>query len=150
MERAATVDDLVFAKALAQEVHAGQSDQAGVAYIRHVESVAAAVAGDRDAEIAAWLHDAWEDHPHVAPRIISKLPAHIVAAIDILRRNGQPSSTYYARVRANPLALKVKIADVTDNSRPERLALLPPDRATSLGRRYDKARQALGMGTSHT
>jgi hypothetical protein len=34
-------------------------------------------------------------------------------------------------------AMRVKIADITDDSNPERLAQLEPDQAKSLGKRYE-------------
>lgn len=47
------------AKDLAHRAHAGQVDKAGRPYIEHVARVAAAVSDDPEAEVVAWLHDAW-------------------------------------------------------------------------------------------
>jgi hypothetical protein len=50
---------------------------------------------------------------------------------------------YYARIRPNPLALAVKLADVADNSDPDRLAQLAPEVRERLTRKYAKAVAAL-------
>ena len=39
--------------------------------------------------------------------------------------------------------MRVKLADLTDNSDPARLALLPEDRARPLARRYERAKATL-------
>ncbi len=57
------MDWVALARTLATEAHAGQIDKAGQPYIGHVARVAAAVRGDDDAEVVAWLHDVAEDCP---------------------------------------------------------------------------------------
>lgn len=63
------MDWVALARTLATEAHAGQIDKAGQPYIGHVARVAAAVRGDDDAEVVAWLHDVAEDCPAFAARI---------------------------------------------------------------------------------
>jgi hypothetical protein len=61
----------------------------------------------------------------------------------LTRGSGEAPDDYYARVAANPLAVKVKRADVADNADPERLARLDPALRERLTAKYDHARHML-------
>lgn len=136
--------DLVRAKALAHRAHAGQLDKAGRPYIEHVSRVAAAVADDPAAEVVAWLHDCMEDAPWTEEIIRCNFPLRISLAVAAITRwPGHSADWYYARVRENALALRVKLADIADNANEQRLALLDERVATYLRMKYAKARQAL-------
>ncbi len=92
----------------------------------------------------AWLHDVVEDCPYFADEV-NAFPAPIVAAVQCLtRRDGITAEAYYAAIRANPLALKVKLADIADNRDPARLAYLPDAMAQRLTEKYAHALHALG------
>lgn len=107
------------ARQIAATAHDGQTDMSGVAYITHPERVAAGVSGDPSAEVVAWLHDVVEDTGVTLADLATEFPPEIVAAVDaITKRIGEGSDEYYRRVAANPLALKVKYADLADNSSP--------------------------------
>ena len=131
-------------------LHAGQVDQAGAPYIGHLERVAAHLQrlfpdATPDERHAAWLHDAIED-ASVTP---DDLRAHgySEATIAIILAVTKPKDSdidYAARIDAliakcNRSALRVKLADLSDNLDPIRLASLPPGRASSLRRRYEAA-----------
>ena len=132
------------AKAIATEAHRNDTDKAGKPYIGHPARIAARVAGDAPAECVAWLHDVVEDTDVTLDDLRLDFDGSIVAAVDaITRRPGEHSFNYYMRVRANQLALKVKLADIADNTDPERLALLPPKVRERLERKYELARTAL-------
>lgn len=139
------IDTLRNAQTLARRAHASQTDKAGLPYIGHVARVAARVRGDDDAESVAWLHDVVEDCPAFAAEVAA-FPAHIRAAVTCLtRRQDTPAEAYYAAIRANPLALKVKLADIADNSDPQRLQYLPQDVQLRLIDKYAHALHALGV-----
>lgn len=71
----------------------------------------------------------------------------MVTAVELLTRTPTVEpATYYARIRANALATKVKLADLADNSDPERLALLDEATRTRLAAKYAVAYEALGEG----
>lgn len=134
------------AKDLAHRAHAGQVDMAGRRYIEHVARVAEAVSDDPEAEAVAWLHDVLEDCPGFEDEFWHTASAHVSKAVDKMTRwPGMPSHHYYVRVRNNPLALRVKLADIADNSDEARLALLDDATADRLRRKYAKARKALGV-----
>ena len=130
------------AKDLAERAHAGQVDKAGRPYIEHVARVAAAVADDPEAEAVAWLHDVLEDCPGYEDEI-SRLPCETMWAAYLLDRARAPLECYYARIHRNAIALRVKLADIADNSDESRLALLDEKTAARLRRKYAKAMAAL-------
>lgn len=132
------------ARGLACRAHAGQRDKAGRPYIEHVTRVAAAVADDAEAMVVALLHDVEEDAPACIPELRA-FPARIRAAVKLLtRRPDVPPAAYYAAIAANPLALRVKLADIADNADEARLAQLDPTTAQRLREKYSQALQALG------
>ena len=136
------------AKELACLAHAGQVDKAGRPYIEHVARVAAAVSDDPEAEAVAWLHDVIEDHPEYQSAVIANFNTHInvvYAVHDLTRREGDREAFYYWNIRQSPLALRVKLADIADNSDESRLSLLDEKTATRLRRKYLEARRALGV-----
>jgi len=127
------------ARALATAAHAGQVDKAGQPYIGHVGRVAARVSGDDDAEVVAWLHDVVEDCPGSAAQVQAFPPA-VQRAVQLLSRNSTPDADhYYARIAADPLALKVKQADIADNADEDRLAALDTATAERLRVKYRHA-----------
>lgn len=87
----------------------------------------------------AWLHDVVEDHPGFAHEVIHSFPHEVSLAAFELDRHTCNKDMYYACVRTNPLALRVKLADIADNSDEARLALLDEKTAVRLRRKYKKA-----------
>ncbi|TPD71405.1 phosphohydrolase [Stenotrophomonas maltophilia] len=133
------------ARMLALEAHADQVDKAGHPYIGHVGRVAAAVRGDDEAEAVAWLHDVIEDCPAFAGQV-QAFPAPLQDAVRLLSRtSAADADTYYARISADPLALKVKLADIADNADEARMASLDAATAERLRDKYRRALAALGQ-----
>jgi (p)ppGpp synthase/HD superfamily hydrolase len=133
------------AKELAYRAHAGQVDKAGRPYIEHVARVAAACADDPEAEAVAWLHDVLEDcKGPVDEQVIGAVGMELyVQVLHLTRDNDMPQDSYYRYIRNSSIALRVKLADIADNADESRLALLPPDVAARLRRKYAKALAAL-------
>lgn len=132
------------AEQIARIAHRGQKDKAGMPYIEHVIRVVDRVRGDEDAEAVAWCHDVIEDHREWLGIVSRCLPRHQLSAIfDLTRSDLVSARVYYANIKRNPLALKVKLADIADNMDESRLALLPPKTADRLRRKYAKALEAL-------
>lgn len=129
---------------LALKAHQGQTDKAGMAYIGHVARVAAGVETDSE-RVVALLHDVVEDCDVSLSEIEAKFGAEVAAGVDAMtRRKGEASATYYARVRSNPLALRVKLSDIADNSCPDRMKLLDEATRVRLTKKYSDALAALG------
>ncbi len=132
---------------IAEQVHANQQDKAGRPYVEHVQRVATYVDPTNESAIAAaLLHDTIEDTALTPADLTGAgIPTEVVDAVNLLtRREDQPAADYYAQISRHPLALEVKLADLADNTDPQRLALLPEDRQEKLRRKYATAYQALG------
>jgi (p)ppGpp synthase/HD superfamily hydrolase len=139
-----TVEEAV---AIAREAHADQRDKAAAPYIDHPLRVMQRF-HDELHQIVAVLHDVVEDAGALGYDLEylrqRGAPRDVIEAIDALsHRPGEPDETYWARVAANSVAQAVKLADIADNSNPERLARLAPDERERLTAKYARARAAL-------
>ena len=135
--------------------HCGQFDKAGMPYILHPLRVAEAL-DTEDEKAVGVLHDVVEDCPSYTSEAIHDAFGDIIGdAVDAITKaekvNGKYESyrDYLDRVRANPIALKVKLADMTDNSRPDRLETLPVKRHVRLAAKYARGRHYLLTGEWH-
>lgn len=137
------LEQVAIARRIATEAHAGQIDKAGSPYIDHPRRVAARLT-DLRAQAVAWLHDVIED-TDVTPDDLrgAGIDDDVIAAVQLLTRTGDDGA-YYARIAADPLAREVKLADIADNTDPERTALLDPATRGRLAEKYTNARRALG------
>jgi (p)ppGpp synthase/HD superfamily hydrolase len=102
--------------AIALQAYSGKQDKAGKAYILHPLRVMAKM--DTEYEMAvALLHDVIEDSDYTAEYLLEEgIPLDVVNAVQLLSKSGDESyHQFINRVTANPLAVKVKIADIEDN-----------------------------------
>lgn len=134
------------AVAIASLAHDGQTDKAGRPYIEHPLRVAARVDYDPTLASIAVLHDVIEDtaddpRPWTAERLrAAGAPERVVAAVVALTHpRGEPNVVYWARVKANPDARAVKLADIADNTSPARLAVLDDATRERLLAKYERA-----------
>lgn len=97
-------------------------------------------------QTVGWLHDVVED-TDVTPEEVRRDLGDVVAeAVDaITHREGEARDAYYARVKANPVALAVKEADLGTNTDPWRTRMLEPAQRARLGRKYAHAYEVLGL-----
>lgn len=139
-------DLIASAERVASEAHAGQTDEAGRRYLDHPRRVAARVSStttEPDAVAAAWLHDVVEDTPVTLDRLRELgFSETVVEAVDALtRRPGEDD--YFRPIATNDVARVVKLADLWDNTHPDRVSLLDPDDAERLRRKYRHAARLL-------
>lgn len=103
------------AKEIAKVAHAGQFDKGGKPYINHPETVASLL-DTTEEKVCGWLHDVLEDtdfNPDVLRRLFGD---DVMNALDcVTHRPGESWWNYIARVGTNPLAIRVKLADLTHN-----------------------------------
>lgn len=103
---------------LALSIHAGQTDRAGRPYILHPLTLMMQMDTD-DERITAVLHDTIEDSDTTINQLQQKLnlPPHIAEAVDLLShdKTEMDYDSYVKRLAANPLARKVKLADLRHN-----------------------------------
>ena len=101
---------------LAVKAHRRRKDKAGAAYILHPLRVMLRME-TKDERMVALLHDVVEDTKYT-PEDLRKAgyPRKILQSLDYLtRRDGEEYEEFIKRVKHNPLARKVKIADIEDN-----------------------------------
>ena len=129
---------------LAMQAHEGQIDKAGMPYIGHVMRVMQA-GRTMDEKIVGVLHDIVEDTTWTFEALLAEgFPAHIVDALRCVTKlhDNEPYEAFIERVKSNPLAVAVKINDLTDNMDIRRLADITDKDAIRL-RKYLKAYREL-------
>ena len=146
METDPVVPTLEDAIALALRAHRGQVDKAGEPYVLHPLRLLARFR-DRPAQLTAVLHDVVEDSSvTLADLRADGYPEAVVAAVECLtRRAGESYEAFIARLAENPLAQRVKLADLEDNLDVRRLpAITEADQARL--ERYRRAWHHLTSG----
>ena len=123
--------------------HRGQLDKAGRPYIEHPAHVSANIEGDA-AKAVTWLHDVVEDTPLTPSDLKAEgMTDEVVEAVRLLTRDKTvPYLEYVKRIKENPIARAVKLADLQHNSD---LSRLPEVTEADLQRRrkYELAIQML-------
>src|SRR4051794_27877845 len=101
---------------IAAGAHAGQRNKDGDPYILHPIRVMMRVDG-LNAKMAGVLHDVVEDTPWTIEQLRAEgFSEEVLSAVDCLtHRDGEEYFDYVARAGSNPLARKVKLADLEDN-----------------------------------
>jgi len=108
---------LCLALSLAAQAHKSQTDKQGEPYILHVLRVVLSPRLETDEERAlAAVHDIKEDNPNYWNLVLTYFDDEFLAAVDAISR--QPNETYFDYIKRcgeNPLARRVKLADLDDN-----------------------------------
>lgn len=142
------IAQVALAKGIAFIAHRGRLDRSGAPYIDHPGRIAERFdpVTETVEAAAAWLHDVLEDSPITAQELFEAgvLPK-IIEVVRLLTRTPEVSDDeYYARIRRNPVARRVKLADIDDNTARWRLRRLEYETQLHLVEKYRVARQALG------
>lgn len=126
---------------IAVKAHKGQVDKNGQPYILHPLAVAAKVDG-LELKTIAILHDTIEDTSVTAEYLLERgIPKDIVDTVVLLSKpKDEEYESYLRRVKQNPKALKVKLADLAHNTSPERASGLNEARK----KKYELAKKVLG------
>jgi len=111
-----TLEDAI---SLSIKAHQGQKDKAGALYILHPLRVMVSMETETEM-IVAVLHDVIED----GGITIDDLRRAGYAIDYLTRRGGEDYDQFIDRIKGNPLARKVKIVDLKDNSNLKRIAEL--------------------------
>ncbi len=101
---------------IAYNAHHGQLDKSGAPYIFHPIHLAEQM-DDEISCCAALLHDVVEDTEVTLEDLRKDFPEEVVEAVRLLTHiKGVPDAEYLTAIKANPIALKVKLADNAHNS----------------------------------
>ena len=115
-----TLDDAI---RLAAEAHHGQRDKNDQPYILHPLRVMFRQATEA-AQMVGVLHDVIEDTKYT-PEDLRQMgyPEEILQALDcVTKREGEPYEDFVLRSLKNPIAWRVKLADLEDNMDLRRMA----------------------------
>ncbi|HLU10076.1 MAG TPA: GTP pyrophosphokinase [Oceanobacillus sp.] len=117
-----TIEDTII---FATEAHRGQVDKAGVPYILHPLRMMCRQQNDTE-RIIALLHDVIEDTDYTFDDLRRMgYEEEIIEAVDCLtRRDDETYEAFIQRIKTNPLARRVKLADLQDNMDLRRIRLL--------------------------
>lgn len=142
------IAQVALAKGIAFVAHRDKHDRSGAPYIDHPGRIAERFdpVTEPVEAAAAWLHDVIEDTPVTAQELFEAgvLPA-VIHVVQLLTRTSDVSpDEYYAAIRRHPIARRVKLADIDDNTARWRLRRLDYDTQLRLVEKYRYARQALG------
>lgn len=134
-----------YALEVATKAHLGQVDKLGNDYITHPVRVAANFTHDQDLQSVALLHDVLEDSEATEEELRKQFSSQVVDAVVVItKKQGQNYEEYLGLVKANKLALTVKLADIADNVRrlDQLTDLVTKDRLT---KKYQQAMNILGQ-----
>lgn len=108
---------------IAVEAHMGQRDKNGMPYILHPLAVASKVDG-LELKTIAILHDTIEDTDVTADFLLERgIPKDIVEVVELLTKpKDEDYESYLRRVKENPKAKAVKLADLAHNTDPSRVS----------------------------
>ena len=130
---------------IAYAAHHGQVDHNGIPYIFHPIHLAEAM-DDEVSCCAALLHDVVEDTSVTMEELAKEFPAEVIQVLKLLTHDKDTDYfDYVLAIKADPTAVKVKLADIAHNSSFERCAGsdLSPERIEYFRQKYQKAKEIL-------
>ena len=128
---------------LAKQHHKGQTDRTGKPYIEHPLRVMNQMKSEEE-KIVAVLHDIVEDTDISLNDLRNEgFSEEVVSAVECLtKQDGENYDSYIERISFNPLAVKIKLADLEDNRDLTRLPQVT-DKDLERLEKYDKALEKL-------
>ena len=128
---------------LAEKAHQGQLDKGGHPYILHPKRVAEKCETESE-KITALLHDVLEDSAYTLEDLRKEgFTEEILEALTYLtHREGEGYVEYIERICENPLAVRVKYADLQDNMDISRIPH-PTEKDFARLEKYQKARKRI-------
>lgn len=129
---------------LCYKAHAGQVDKSGLPYVHHPLHLAEQM-DDEVSTVAALLHDVVEDTQYSFADLENMgFGDEVLDALRLLTHDDSvPYLDYVREIAKNPVAKKVKLADLTHNSDLSRLNHEPTEKDLERVRKYQKAREIL-------
>ena len=131
---------------IAYNAHSGQTDKNGMPYIFHPFHLAEQM--HTESEICtALLHDAAEDTDITLEKLAEDFPKEITDALKLLTHDKNIDYFDYVReIKTNPIARKVKLADLKHNSDLSRMTasgIVPSEKDIRRREKYLKAIEIL-------
>lgn len=134
---------------LAYAAHHGQTDKSGQPYIFHPYHLAEQMT-DEISTCAALLHDVVEDTAVTIEELEREFPKEVTGVLRLLtHEKGTDYFDYVRAIKGNPVAVKVKLADLAHNSDETRFAgcdEIPAEQLIKWREKYARARRILEDG----
>ena len=130
---------------IAYAAHHGQVDKCGIPYIFHPMHLAESM-DDEVSCCAALLHDVVEDTSVTMDELAKEFPPEVIAVLKLLtHEEGTDYFDYVRAIRTNPIAVKVKLADLAHNSDQTRCtgSDLTEEQLAYFREKYRKAKEIL-------
>ena len=130
---------------IAYNAHHGQLDYNGIPYIFHPIHLAEQM-DDEFSCCVALLHDVVEDTDVTMEELAQEFPAAVIDALKLMTHGDDVEYfTYVAAIKHNPIAKKVKLADIAHNSDQSRCvgSDLSPEKLAYWKAKYEKATKIL-------
>ena len=128
---------------IAYEAHHGQVDKGGLPYILHPIHLAEQME-DEYSTCVALLHDVVEDTNVTLEDLKKIFPQPVIEAVALMTHaKEEPYLEYVARVKTNPIAKAVKLADIAHNSDQSRIPDMTPELRTYFQEKYRVAYELL-------
>lgn len=119
--------------------HKEQTDKSGIPYVFHPIHLAEQM-GDEDTAVVALLHDVVEDTDYTLEDLRAMgFNQNVIEAIRLMTHaEGVPYLDYVAKIKENPIARAVKLADLAHNSDLTRLDTVD-EKAMARAQKYARA-----------
>ena len=130
---------------IAYSAHHGQADYNGIPYIFHPIHLAEQME-DEISCCAALLHDVVEDTAATMEDLSRDFPEEVMAVLRLLtHEEGVPYFDYVRKIKTNPIAVRIKLADIAHNSDQTRCvgSDLTEQQLAYWRKKYEKARAIL-------
>ena len=128
---------------LCYEAHRDQTDKSGIPYVFHPIHLAEQMR-DEDTTVTALLHDVVEDTAYTFDDLVKMgFSENVITALKLLTHDKSvPYMEYVAKIKENPVAKAVKLADLAHNSDLSRLNSID-DKTRSRVQKYEAAKKLL-------
>ena len=130
---------------IAYDAHHGQVDLGGMPYILHPVHLAEQME-DEISCAAALLHDVVEDTSGTMEELAQQFPKEVMEIVKLLTHTDDLDYLEYVKkIKTNPVAVKIKLADLTHNSDTSRWAAanITEEKQQNLRSKYTQAREIL-------
>lgn len=134
---------------IAYAAHHGQLDYNGIPYIFHPFHLAESMDDEISCTVAL-LHDVMEDTTVTMETLEEEFPPEVISALKLLTHDDRTDYFDYVRaIKTNPVARKVKLADLAHNSDQSRCvgSDLTEEKLAYWRSKYEKARNILTGNT---
>ena len=128
---------------IAYNAHHGQVDKGGMPYVLHPVHLAEQME-DEYSTCVALLHDVVEDTGVTLEELEKIFPQPVIDAVALMTHpRGEPYLEYVARLKENPIAKAVKLADIAHNRDQSRVPDMSEEHRAYFQEKYRAAYELL-------